>query len=159
MSEFAGERIAKVIARAGLCSRRDAERLIEGGHVTLNGKTLASAAVNVTPADSIRVDGRLLQMLAAGDSTLSALDARMPKRHITPEYRLVCPEKDKLDIVDKVHEMLVGKGEIVAIDGIRVQFKHGWGVLRASNTEAAVSLRREGARDPHSSRGGLFRAK
>jgi 23S rRNA pseudouridine2605 synthase len=60
MSEFAGDRIAKVIARAGLCSRRDAERLIEDGRVTLNGKTLKTPAVNVTAGDSIRVDGRLL---------------------------------------------------------------------------------------------------
>ncbi len=60
MSEFAGERIAKVIARAGLCSRRDAERLIEDGRVTLNHKTLRSAAVNITAGDEVRVDGKLL---------------------------------------------------------------------------------------------------
>ena len=60
MSEFAGERIAKVIARAGVCSRRDAERLIEDARVTLNGKTVRSAAINVTAQDSIRVDGKLL---------------------------------------------------------------------------------------------------
>jgi 23S rRNA pseudouridine2605 synthase len=52
-----GERIAKVIARAGICSRRDAERLIAEGRVTLNGKKLASPAVNVTGADRIVVDG------------------------------------------------------------------------------------------------------
>jgi 23S rRNA pseudouridine2605 synthase len=52
-----GERIAKVIARAGVCSRRDAERLIAEGRVALNGKKLASAAVNVTPRDKITVDG------------------------------------------------------------------------------------------------------
>jgi 23S rRNA pseudouridine2605 synthase len=57
MSEFEGERIAKVIARAGVCSRRDAERLIEEGRVTLNGQKLATPAVNVTPADDIQVDG------------------------------------------------------------------------------------------------------
>jgi 23S rRNA pseudouridine2605 synthase len=57
MSEFAGERIAKVIARAGICSRRDAERLIEQGRVQLNGKPLASPAVNVGPGDAVTVDG------------------------------------------------------------------------------------------------------
>jgi len=60
MTEFEGERIAKVIARAGICSRRDAERLIAEGRVTLNGKKLAAAAVNVTPRDSILVDGKPL---------------------------------------------------------------------------------------------------
>ena len=60
MSEFEGERIAKVMARAGLCSRRDAEKMIGEGRVSLNGKTLASAAVNVTPRDQVRVDGKPL---------------------------------------------------------------------------------------------------
>jgi 23S rRNA pseudouridine2605 synthase len=55
--ETTGERIAKVIARSGLCSRRDAERLIEEGRVTLNGQRLASPAVNVREADRIAVDG------------------------------------------------------------------------------------------------------
>ncbi|MGQ0485682.1 MAG: pseudouridine synthase [Hyphomicrobiales bacterium] len=60
MSEFEGERIAKVVARAGVCSRRDAERLIAEGRVTLNGKTLNTAAINVTAKDAIRIDGKLL---------------------------------------------------------------------------------------------------
>lgn len=49
--------MAKVMARAGLCSRRDAERWVEAGRVTLNGKKLTSPAQNVTEADDLRVDG------------------------------------------------------------------------------------------------------
>ncbi len=61
MSEAAkGERIAKVIARAGICSRRDAERLIEQGRVSLDGAVLTSAAVNVGPESRIAVDGEAL---------------------------------------------------------------------------------------------------
>ncbi|WP_282607505.1 pseudouridine synthase [Pelagibius sp. Alg239-R121] len=55
-----GERIAKIIARAGLCSRRDAERWIAEGRVQLDGKTLETAAVVVTPGQSIVVDGQPL---------------------------------------------------------------------------------------------------
>ena len=55
-----GERIAKVIARAGLASRRDAERMIEAGRVTVNGQRLTRAALNVTPSDKVAVDGRPL---------------------------------------------------------------------------------------------------
>jgi 23S rRNA pseudouridine2605 synthase len=51
-----GERIAKVIARSGLCSRRDAERLIEEGRVSLNGQKLSTPATLVTPGDRIEVD-------------------------------------------------------------------------------------------------------
>lgn len=53
-----GDRIAKVIARAGLASRREAERMIEAGRVSVNGKVIDRAALNVTEADRITVDGR-----------------------------------------------------------------------------------------------------
>jgi 23S rRNA pseudouridine2605 synthase len=56
-----GERIAKRLARAGVCSRRDAEKLIGAGRVRLNGKPLSSPAVNVTDKDVIEVDGKPLQ--------------------------------------------------------------------------------------------------
>ncbi|HXR95776.1 MAG TPA: pseudouridine synthase [Rhizomicrobium sp.] len=55
-----GERIAKVIARAGLCSRRDAERLIAEGRVQLDGETVTSPARNVTENNVIQVDGKPL---------------------------------------------------------------------------------------------------
>ena len=58
--DLPGERIAKMIARSGLCSRRDAERLIVAGRVSLNGRRLESPAINVTSADSILVDGKPL---------------------------------------------------------------------------------------------------
>jgi len=53
-----GERIAKVMARAGLCSRRDAERWIAEGRVTVNGKRLDTPAVTVRESDVIAVDGK-----------------------------------------------------------------------------------------------------
>jgi 23S rRNA pseudouridine2605 synthase len=52
-----GERIAKVLARAGLCSRREAERWIAAGRVAVDGKILDSPAVTVTPASRVTVDG------------------------------------------------------------------------------------------------------
>ena len=59
-SGFAGDRIAKVIARAGICSRRDAEALVEEGRVIVNGKKIDSPALNVGPDDNITVDGKPL---------------------------------------------------------------------------------------------------
>ena len=61
-----GSRIAKVMARAGLCSRRDAEAWIAAGRVSVNGKVLESPAYNVSDADDVRVDG---QRLAAPERT------------------------------------------------------------------------------------------
>ncbi len=56
-----GERIAKIMARAGLCSRRDAERWIADGRVRVNGKILDTPACIITPNDSVIVDGKPLQ--------------------------------------------------------------------------------------------------
>ena len=58
--EYDGERIAKRMARAGLASRREAERMIAEGRVAVNGKTIDSPALNVTKGDSIIVDGKPL---------------------------------------------------------------------------------------------------
>src|SRR5208283_2493777 len=61
-----GSRIAKVMARAGLCSRREAEAWIVAGRVAVNGNVLESPAYNVGPDDDVRVDG---QRLAAPERT------------------------------------------------------------------------------------------
>ncbi len=53
-----GDRIAKVLARAGIASRREAERMIEAGRVSVNGKKIDRPALNVTPKDKITVDGK-----------------------------------------------------------------------------------------------------
>jgi 23S rRNA pseudouridine2605 synthase len=58
LSNAEGERVAKFLARAGVCSRRDAERLIADGRVKLNGKVLDTPAVKVTAKDKVSVDGR-----------------------------------------------------------------------------------------------------
>lgn len=55
-----GERIAKRLARAGVASRREAERMIEAGRVKVNGREIASPALNVTAADAVEVDGEPL---------------------------------------------------------------------------------------------------
>src|SRR3569833_2764021 len=60
-SSFAGDRLAKVIARAGLCSRRDAELWIKDGRVAVNGKVIRTPAFNVTESDKVKVDGQPLQ--------------------------------------------------------------------------------------------------
>lgn len=57
-AEHQGDRIAKVLSRAGIASRREAERLIEAGEVTVNGKVVTSPALNVTDRDRITVSGR-----------------------------------------------------------------------------------------------------
>lgn len=60
-----GDRVAKVIARAGICSRREAETLIAQGRVSVNGKVLETPGVKVTPDDLVKVDGERLPALEA----------------------------------------------------------------------------------------------
>ena len=60
MTEVAGERIAKVLARHGVASRREAERMIAAGRVAVNGKSIESPALNVRETDRITVDGKAL---------------------------------------------------------------------------------------------------
>ena len=64
-TEAAGERIAKRLARAGVASRREAERMIAEGRVRVNGRRLETPAVVVTAADRIEVDGAALPEIAA----------------------------------------------------------------------------------------------
>lgn len=61
MTDFPGDRIAKVLARHGVASRRDAEKLIAAGKVTVNGKTIDTPALNVQDSDKITVDGAPLK--------------------------------------------------------------------------------------------------
>jgi len=86
-SAFEGERIAKAIARAGLCSRRDAERLITEGRVRLNGKVLASPAINVTPADVVLVDGKPLPQKESSRLWRYHKPAGLVTSHKDPEGR------------------------------------------------------------------------
>jgi len=65
-----GQRIAKVMARAGLCSRRDAERWIEDGRVSVNGKAISSPALNVLPSDRIIVDGKPMNKESSREARL-----------------------------------------------------------------------------------------
>lgn len=94
--------------------------------------------------DGYFVAGRVLQLLASSDQPLSQLDAALPRLYSTPEYRPRCPDDLKAEVIRQVGEALKHHGEVNTIDGVRIQFAKGWGILRASNTEPVLSLRFEG---------------
>jgi 23S rRNA pseudouridine2605 synthase len=89
----AGERIAKVIARAGVCSRRDAEKLIGEGRVTVNGEKTASPALNVTENDIVAVDGTPLPSAAPARLWRYYKPAGLVTSHRDPEGRPTVFEK------------------------------------------------------------------
>jgi phosphomannomutase/phosphoglucomutase len=94
--------------------------------------------------DAFLAAGRLLSLIASSGQTLSELNATMPTLYSTPEYRPHCPDDAKEEVIAGVEQRLEGQGQIVTVDGIRVRFERGWGILRASNTEPVLSLRFEG---------------
>jgi phosphomannomutase/phosphoglucomutase len=89
---------------------------------------------------------RLLEILASSDLPLSRLLEDVPIYVNTPEIRVECPEESKFSIVEAVRRHFEGKGRIVDVDGVRVHFDEGWGLVRASNTQPVLVLRFE-ARD------------
>jgi phosphomannomutase / phosphoglucomutase len=94
--------------------------------------------------DGFLAAGRLLQLIAASGQSLSALDDGLPRLYSTPEYRPHCPDEDKAAVIQAVADKLADRGEVETVDGLRIGFERGWGLLRASNTEPVLSLRFEG---------------
>ena len=94
--------------------------------------------------DGFLAAGRLLQVVATSGRTLSELDDELPRLFSTPEYRPYCPDELKQTVIDGAEERLAGMGRINTVDGLRIAFERGWGLLRASNTEPVLSLRFEG---------------
>ncbi len=93
--------------------------------------------------DAIYASCRLVELLSKTDRKLSQLLEDVPKTSITPEIRVDCPDEIKFKVVEKVRDELRKTYSIVDVDGVRVQFGDGWGLVRASNTQPALVLRFE----------------
>ena len=94
--------------------------------------------------DGIYAGLRMAQLLSDKDMKLSEIMAAMPKYYSTPEIRVHAPEDKKFVIVKEVTEKFQKeKYEVITVDGARIQFPDGWGLIRASNTEPALILRFE----------------
>jgi phosphomannomutase/phosphoglucomutase len=86
---------------------------------------------------------RLIEIVAKSGQPLSAQLAGIPKTVSTPEIRVDCPDDLKFEIVRHVAEHFKGTHKTVDIDGVRVIFAEGWGLLRASNTQPVLVMRFE----------------
>jgi phosphomannomutase/phosphoglucomutase len=104
--------------------------------------------------DAIYASCRLIEILAAAKKPLSSLLADLPPTAVTPEIRVECPDAIKFDLVKRVTANLTARAkstqppglaikDVITIDGIRVIFEDGWGLIRASNTQPALVLRCE----------------
>jgi phosphomannomutase / phosphoglucomutase len=93
--------------------------------------------------DAIYAAARLLRILSENDAPLSEFLKDVPKTFTTPEIRVDCPDETKFKVVDAVKEYYKGKRPMIDVDGIRIDFGDGWGLVRASNTQPALVLRFE----------------
>jgi phosphomannomutase / phosphoglucomutase len=93
--------------------------------------------------DGIYSSARLVELLTHTDRPLSSLLADVPKTCSTPELRVDCPEDKKFAVVKAAQEWFKNRYDAVTVDGVRVVFPDGWGLVRASNTQPLLVLRFE----------------
>lgn len=97
--------------------------------------------------DAAYAGARLLELMSKTDQPLSKLLADLPQTFSTPEIRIDCPDETKFEVVRKISEEFSRDHEVLTIDGARILFEHGWGLVRASNTQAILVLRFEADSD------------
>lgn len=92
--------------------------------------------------DAVFAAGRLLRYVASTGRPLDQLVDSIPSYHATPETRLACTEERKFAIVEELKQEFQGQ-RVIDIDGVRVEFGDGWGLVRASNTQPVLVVRFE----------------
>ncbi|MBW1759443.1 MAG: phosphomannomutase/phosphoglucomutase [Deltaproteobacteria bacterium] len=93
--------------------------------------------------DATYASCRLLEILSHTGKKMSELLSDIPKTYTTPEIRVECADDIKFDVVKKVTDFFRKDYKVIDIDGARVLFDDGWGLVRASNTQPALVLRFE----------------
>jgi phosphomannomutase/phosphoglucomutase len=94
--------------------------------------------------DGVYTSVRLAEILSQEEIPLSEFLKDVPKMYSTPEIRKECPDEIKFEVVKKLVEKFKKEGlHVVDIDGARIEFKEGWALVRASNTQPVLVLRFE----------------
>jgi len=93
--------------------------------------------------DALFAAARLLEIVSAGQGGLASLLADLPRTVATPEIRVDCPEDHKFNIVEQAAAHFSARYPVNTLDGVRITFSDGWGLIRASNTQPVLVLRFE----------------
>lgn len=93
--------------------------------------------------DAIYAGCRLVEILITNPKPLSSHFVHLSKNFVTPEIRVDCPDDQKFKVVEQCRAHFSKKFRTIDIDGIRILFDDGWGLIRASNTQPALVLRFE----------------
>jgi len=97
--------------------------------------------------DALYAGCRLIEIVSRSGNPLSAQLAGLPKLVSTPEIRVDCPDEAKFNVVARVAEHFKKSHKVIDVDGVRVLFPNGWGLLRASNTQPVLVMRFEASTD------------
>jgi phosphomannomutase/phosphoglucomutase len=87
---------------------------------------------------------RIIEMITKENESISSMNEKLPKLYSTPELNINVTDDDKFKIIEKFAQNCQLDGEKITIDGLRINFNNGWGLLRASNTTPKLVLRFEG---------------
>jgi phosphomannomutase/phosphoglucomutase len=93
--------------------------------------------------DALFAAARLLEIVSRRRGGLGPLLADLPKTWATPEIRVDCPDARKFEVVEAAAAHFSSRYPVSTLDGVRVTFPHGWGLVRASNTQPVLVLRFE----------------
>lgn len=93
--------------------------------------------------DALYAACRLIEIVANSGKPLSHQMAGIPKLFSTPELRVDCPDEAKFSVVEKVAEIVSEHYAVIDVDGVRIPFEQGWGLVRASNTQPVLVMRFE----------------
>jgi phosphomannomutase/phosphoglucomutase len=93
--------------------------------------------------DAVYAAARVVELLSRSDKTMSAMIDELPVVYNTPEIRVDCSEDIKFEVVRRAREHYEARYPVIAVDGARIKFPDGWGLVRASNTGAILVLRCE----------------
>jgi phosphomannomutase/phosphoglucomutase len=95
--------------------------------------------------DGVFAGLKMIELLSKTSNSFSEIVSDLPSYPSSPEIRIQCPDNRKFLVVDVLRDRFREKGmHVIDIDGARVEFDQGWGLVRASNTEPALVLRFEG---------------
>jgi len=86
---------------------------------------------------------KTLEIISKSDKTISQIFDEIPKLVATPEIILSAPDAVKFQIIQEITDILSKDYEVFTLDGVRAKFENGWGLVRASNTQPAITLRFE----------------
>ena len=99
--------------------------------------------------DAVYVALRLAQLISRGDKKLSEYTSEIPNYYSTPELRLECKDDiEKFEIAKKSTAYFTERYECITVDGVRIKFGDGWGLVRASNTQPVLVCRFEAQTEP-----------